>query len=108
MGDFYKNKRRDKLYQYPHCKKCHIQLMVERGIKSKMKAIEYLGGKCIKCGYHRSVDALEFHHRDGLKKDKAISRMATMSFEKIKNELDNCDLLCCRCHRELHNPQCNL
>ena len=27
-------------------------------------AVEYKGGKCVKCGYKRYKGALEFHHRN--------------------------------------------
>lgn len=37
---------------------------IQRWIKRKLDAIEYLGGKCISCGYSKYYGALEFHHRD--------------------------------------------
>jgi hypothetical protein len=44
-----------------------------------------------------------FHHRDPEGKDFGISRAATlMSWEKIKDELDKCVLLCSNCHAEIH------
>jgi hypothetical protein len=32
--------------------------------KTKLKAVEYKGGKCIICGYNKSIRALQFHHLD--------------------------------------------
>lgn len=37
--------------------------------KTKLKAIEYKGGKCIVCGYNKSIRALQFHHLDPTQKD---------------------------------------
>ena len=69
----------------------------------KIKAVAYLGGSCVSCGYNKSVLAMDFHHRDPTKKDFAISVTgATRSWERVKIELDKCDLLCANCHREIH------
>ncbi len=57
----------------------------------------------MQCGYKRSIVALEFHHRDSSEKDFGISyKGINKSFEKLKNELDKCDLLCSNCHKEVH------
>jgi 5-methylcytosine-specific restriction endonuclease McrA len=66
-------------------------------------AIEYKGGKCQICSYNRCLEALEFHHLDSSKKDFGISdRGYTRAWEKVREELDKCVLLCANCHRELH------
>lgn len=68
------------------------------------KAIEYKGGKCQRCNYDRCKAALEFHHRDPEEKDFSISRKGfATSWEKVKLELDKCDMLCANCHREEHD-----
>lgn len=47
---------------------------------------------------------MEFHHKDPSKKDFGISSAGTTkSFERIKLELDKCDLLCSNCHKEIHS-----
>ena len=33
----------------------------------RLRAIEYKGGKCAKCGYDKCTDALDFHHENGSK-----------------------------------------
>lgn len=68
----------------------------------KDKAIEYKGGKCKICGYDKSKRSLTFHHRDPNEKEFGISKYKTLSWEKIKIELDKCDLICANCHGELH------
>lgn len=71
--------------------------------KTKEKAVEYKGGKCVKCGYDKCVKALEFHHLDPNEKDFGISINCNRAWEKIKIELDKCILVCANCHREIHN-----
>ncbi len=66
-------------------------------------AREYKGGKCVLCGYNRCSGALEFHHRNPKKKDFSLSvRGLTRSWEKIKDEINKCVLICANCHREVH------
>lgn len=69
----------------------------------KKRAVEYKGGKCIECGYSKCIAALEFHHRDPSGKDFQMSSGKVKNWEANKVELDKCDLLCCRCHREVHD-----
>ena len=68
----------------------------------KRDAIDYKGGKCIKCDYDKSQVAMDFHHRDPNQKDKKWSYLRTRPIEKLKDELDKCDLVCKNCHRKLH------
>lgn len=75
----------------------------KRRKKIKELAVEYKGGKCKNCGYNKCIKALEFHHRDPTQKDFGISAHGlTKSWEKIKLELDKCDMLCSNCHKEEH------
>jgi hypothetical protein len=67
----------------------------------KLKAVEYLGGKCFRCGYSKCVRALSFHHRDPNTKEFGIAQPTTKSWERVKAELDKCDLLCMNCHMEV-------
>jgi hypothetical protein len=66
----------------------------------KERAVAYLGGKCLCCGYNRSLAALGFHHRDPRQKDFEIS--SRMSWAAIEPELQKCVLLCSNCHAETH------
>lgn len=77
--------------------------VAERRRMLKKKAVEYKGGKCICCGYDKYVGALEFHHTDPDGKDFAISANgACRAWEKIKEEIDKCVLVCSNCHKEIH------
>lgn len=66
------------------------------------KAIAYKGGKCLLCGYDKCPSALDFHHPDPQVKEFTISDKMT-SWDTISKELAVVDLLCCRCHREVHD-----
>jgi hypothetical protein len=79
-----------------------IQAVSNRRKKIREMAVKYKGGKCAKCGYRKCHEALEFHHRLGKKDFGISSRGYTRSWEKVKKELDKCDLLCANCHRETH------
>jgi len=68
----------------------------------KEKLVRYKGGKCVLCGYNKYLSALEFHHKDPLKKEFTISSYNSINFEKVRKEVDKCELLCNRCHTEIH------
>jgi hypothetical protein len=86
------------------CRKCAVESVVKRRRKIKKMSVEYKGGKCVKCGYCKCIDALEFHHKDPTKKDFGIAKKGfTRSWEKVKEELDKCDLVCSNCHKEIHS-----
>ena len=89
-----KEEIRDKQYEYHKNWRLNI----------KIKCIQYLGGKCNKCGYNKCVAALDLHHKDSNEKEFVISGGNLKSFEKLIPELDKCEVLCSNCHREFHNP----
>lgn len=68
-------------------------------IRTKARALEYLGGRCRGCG---TQDSLDFDHVDPATKvieiSMAIAR--TWSWARLKEELDKCQLLCRPCHIE--------
>lgn len=77
--------------------------IAEQRRKLKLKAIEYKGGKCERCGYNKCPAAMVFHHPDPNEKDFGIAASGnTRSFEKIKTEIEKCVLLCAVCHAEIH------
>lgn len=98
--NFYK--RRKNIGLSPYCKSCTGNQTKERQQALKRKAVEYLGGKCIQCGYSKYIGALQFHHRNPDEKEFTIAHCKLYSFDKIKSELDKCDLLCANCHAEIH------
>jgi hypothetical protein len=99
LNSFYK---RDNILR-SYCKRCCIKRVNDRIKDTKRKAIAYLGGKCIRCGYSKCIAALDFHHKKSSEKEKDINHMKSLSFNKLKKELDKCELYCSNCHRELHS-----
>ena len=112
--DFYFHTQTKKLgeqytYRNTMCKKCfgiYTYSYRKKKVKElKIKAVNYLGGKCSRCGYDKCLKALDFHHKEG-KRKKTISQMIYKThpyrWEVIKKELNKCELLCANCHRELH------
>ena len=76
----------------------------DRRQKLKLLGAIYLGGKCQKCGYDKSLSAFDFHHKNPDNKEFTIASCCNIAWKKMKQELDKCILLCSNCHRELHNP----
>ena len=85
-----------------YCKKCRIEYCKERVLNTKQKAIEYLGGKCVDCGLFDDPCVYDFHHLNPNEKEISFGKNKSLSFDKIKSELDKCVLLCSNCHRKRH------
>lgn len=64
-------------------------------IKYKQWAIDRLGGHCVKCG---TTEKLEFDHVNPSTKSFTIVAQISASKEKLKAELEKCQLLCNKCH----------
>ncbi len=75
----------------------------EYQMRNKIKAVNYLGGKCSHCGFDHP-SALQFHHRDPATKAFGITSKELSTPKKrpwdtvIVPELDKCVLLCSNCH----------
>ncbi len=80
-----------------------IKAVSKRRKMIRQMSIQYLGGKCCFCGYHRCSGALDFHHIDESTKKFGLSQDGmTRSWEKTQQELKKCILVCANCHREIH------
>lgn len=89
--------------KYADRREYNIAAVTKRRKKIKQMAIEYKGGKCLFCGYHKYPGALEFHHIGNDDKDFGLSTKGlTRSWKRTKEELEKCVLVCANCHRELH------
>ncbi len=87
--------------------RCKRKFFVDKRRKElKQRAVAYKGGTCVKCGYAKCVDALAFHHRESGSKDFSFSEGGiTRSWDRIRAELDKCELVCANCHAEIHARQ---
>ena len=81
------------------CNSCSVN---KHKKEMKQRALEYMGLACCVCGYRRCPSALVFHHRDEHQKEFGIGGSHCRSWEKLKQELDKCVLLCANCHAEVH------
>jgi 5-methylcytosine-specific restriction endonuclease McrA len=80
-----------------------IKAVAKRRKEIRLKAIEYAGGKCARCGYNKYPEVLEFHHLNPKEKDFSISEKGySRSWDKVKLEIEKCLLICANCHRETH------
>lgn len=87
------------------CLKCNVDAVKRRRHKIKRDAVEYMGGKCSRCGYSKCIRALEFHHVDDNKEFGIGANGYTKSWKKIKEELDKCILVCSNCHKEIEDEK---
>jgi Pyruvate/2-oxoacid:ferredoxin oxidoreductase delta subunit len=67
----------------------------------KLRAINYLGGKCENCG-ENNIFKLNFHHIESTDKEYNMSKIKEGRWSIIKNEIEKCKLLCYNCHFEYH------
>jgi hypothetical protein len=69
--------------------------------ENRIKYFNYLKTHpCIVCGNDNPI-VLEFDHRDDVDKIATVGELVSdgFSWEKIKNEIDKCDVRCSNCHR---------
>lgn len=93
--------RKDKRgYNRYKCKTCEYIAVKRRRHKIKQKLVDLLGGKCVKCGYNKCLRALSFHHRDRSTKKFGLGLVKIISWDKLVEEVEKCDLLCANCHME--------
>jgi hypothetical protein len=82
--------------------KCDTCIKKTKAHEVKKKAVEYLGGKCIDCGYNEHIVALDFDHIYPEQKEFKISGSAIYRWDELKRELDKCVIRCSNHHRIRH------
>ena len=107
---FYKQTRSKDGYN-TWCRTCIAKGMKEHARKRKREAIEFLGGKCYKCGgvYHQA--SYDFHHLDPKEKEGSIAVLLqsySVDHPKVQQELEKCVLVCSNCHRAIHADEENI
>jgi hypothetical protein len=98
-------KRKCKSKEYHKKNKETIKLSLrERRKRNKLRAIEYLGGRCSACEGVFPEYVYDIHHTNPEEKDWApAALMHYDNWEIVKPELDKCKLLCANCHRIEHH-----
>jgi hypothetical protein len=97
--NFHKRSRGD---FFRKCRKCEQQRIRKGRSRNKKFVVDYMGGRCIRCGYNRCYQALELHHKDGEIKEYTLSSFSyNLNNEEVVKELKKCILLCANCHREV-------
>lgn len=93
----------------PKCLRCRALHVARRRRKVKAILVAEAGGRCLICGYNRSLRALKFHHVDRETKEFHLAfRGSTRSLEKARAEARKCVLLCANCHGEVESGEAEM
>lgn len=96
---------------YPEAnKKNRLNEKLERNGRKRL-AKERLGNKCSICGYCKSLNALDLHHKDESLKSlklKKVRDWRKLTKPEFEHELTLCELVCKNCHSEIHDKALNL
>ena len=59
--------------------------------------------KCSICGESHPA-TIDFHHKDESEKEQGIAYFVGFgySIDRIKKEMEKCEVLCANCHRKIH------
>ena len=82
------------------CRSCRTKI---RRIRMKTAAVELLGGRCKDCGWSGPIEGFDFHHEGD--KDFLVSRANYKAWDRVREELKKCVLLCAVCHRIRHSDR---
>ena len=66
--------------------------------EQKQRLIEYMGGKCVDCGYSGHPAAFDLDHVIGIKQ-RIIAHLLEGSWYQLLEEASKCNLVCANCHR---------
>lgn len=109
-GEYYEKckecyKNRGRIY-YHQNRKRQLELAKKRKqkyIKERKEFLDNIKNKpCFDCGKKYPAWIMDFDHRDGRSKIATISFLVfrkLVKFDKIKEEIAKCDLVCSNCHR---------
>lgn len=75
----------------------------KRKDKIRKFLVEFKLANPCKCG-EKNPACLQFHHLDPTEKEIALSQVITKCWgiEKIKKEIEKCEVMCANCHLKLH------
>lgn len=60
-----------------------------------------LSHSCVDCG-KEDIDVLEFDHVRGIKNIEVTTMIHSNSIDKIKEEIEKCEVRCANCHKKRH------
>ena len=90
---------------YNENKQYYLKKAKKRNLEIKTNIVNYLRcylskKSCIDCG-ETDIAVLEFDHRNGTKKNKAVSTLIRLGYpiDIIRKEIGKCDIRCANCHR---------
>lgn len=121
LSEFYRRKKHRAGEYYERCKDCFkargrtyyhqnherqlsLALLRKKKYREERRVwLEKLKDRpCMDCGVKYPPYVMDFDHKDGQVKIASISWLAlhnTSNLEKIKLEIEKCDLVCSNCHR---------
>jgi hypothetical protein len=74
----------------------------KKRLENKLKAIEFLGGRCNSCGQVFDIWVYDFHHLNPEDKLCDPGSLMHLSWKSVQEEVKKCILLCANCHRTVH------
>lgn len=78
----------------------------KRRKENKIRAVNYLGGECERCGLSSPYySVFDFHHRNPEEKEADPGTLLHRSWETVFKEISKCMLLCANCHRIVHEME---
>lgn len=87
------------------CRGCNTDSIYARKQRVKAKLVDQAGGGCTRCGYNKSLAALQFHHVDPTSKLFDLAKMTSKAEALVMAEAEKCILLCANCHCEVEEEQ---
>jgi len=102
--DIEKRRAYDRAWHRKH-REDRIRVQMERQ-RAVVAWVQTFKKECERCGFSEDVTALDFHH---LRDDKvgSVAALAHRGWgkEKLKAEMEKCQILCANCHRIVHKPR---
>ena len=85
-----------------YCKSCWNKKTALRTKNNAILLKMEQGGRCVKCGYDKCMDALQFHHLDPKQKEFSLGQKRQSTLSVLRKEIEKCILVCANCHAEIH------
>lgn len=70
-----------------------------------LRIVDYLGGRCYDCKKVFPIYVYDLHCSESRMDIKSFAGKKLRPFDEIKDDLDNCVLLCANCYRVRHHDE---